>query len=125
MSAEHLGSMRRWLLQRLAIQTFLALSLVCVAVYYATNSNLTRRQEALIEQKVEVVRHVVEENAANGDSAVLRHKLNDFFYGRPEFTLVLEIDGARVVFGNPTESNPGRQRKFFSPCPTPARRATL
>lgn len=117
MPSKHPGSMRRWLSRRLAIQTFAALSLVCVAVYYATNLNLARRQEALIQQKVEVVRHLVEENVPDGDSTNLRHKLNDFFYGRPEFTLLLEIDGQRVVFGNPIDNDPVRERKFFFTLP--------
>ncbi len=119
MPANHAGSMRRWLSQRLAIQTFAALSLVCVAVYYATNLNLARRQEALIHQKVEVVRHLVEENGADGDSKNLRHKLQDFFFGRPEFTLVLEIDGERVVYGNPIDDDPERERRLLFTLPHP------
>lgn len=112
-------SLRTWLSWWLAIQTFMALSLVCVAVYYATNLNLARRQEALIQQKVEVVRHVVEENGADDDAARMRHKLEDFFYGRPEFTLVLEIDGQRVVFGNPIDNDPTRERRISFTLPYP------
>ena len=94
-------SLHRWLSRWLAIQTFIALGLVCAVVYYATNLNLASRQEALLQQKVEVVRHLVEENAASQDSTRLRHKLSDFFYGRPDFSLVLEIDGEKVYYGSP------------------------
>ncbi|MEL7727733.1 heavy metal sensor histidine kinase [Achromobacter sp. JD-1] len=112
-------SLRRWLSQRLAIQTFIALSLVCIAVYYATNLNLARRQDALMQQKVEVVRHVVEENGADGDSARMQHKLEDFFYGRPEFTLVLEVNGKPVVFGNPLDNDADRERSISFLLPHP------
>ena len=93
------GSLRRWLSRWLAMLTFLGLGGVCLAVYYATNLNLQTRQEALLQQKMEVIRHLVDENAATGDSTTLRHKLSDFFYGRPDFSLVLEIDGAKTAFG--------------------------
>jgi len=101
MAGQRPKSLHRWLSRWLAIQTFVALGLVCVAVYYATNLNLASRQEALLQQKVEVVRHLVEENAASQDSTRLRHKLSDFFYGRPDFSLVLEIDGEKVYYGSP------------------------
>ncbi|MGE8681767.1 MAG: heavy metal sensor histidine kinase [Achromobacter marplatensis] len=94
-------SLRRWLSRWLAIQTFLALGLVCIAVYYSTNLNLSYRQDALLQQKVEVIRHLVDENRGNGDSTRLRHKLDDFFYGRPDFSLELEIDGEKVAYGSP------------------------
>ncbi|WP_454674139.1 heavy metal sensor histidine kinase [Achromobacter pestifer] len=101
MVARRPRSLRRWLSRWLAIQTFIALGLVCIAVYYATNLNLRSRQDALIQQKVEVIRHLVDENRDSGDSSRLRHKLDDFFYGRPDFALVLQIDGERVVYGSP------------------------
>ncbi|MBB1593117.1 heavy metal sensor histidine kinase [Achromobacter sp. UMC46] len=98
-------SLRRWLSRWLAIQTFIALGLVCIAVYYATNLNLGIRQDALLQQKVEVIRHLVEENRGNGDSTRLRHKLDDFFYGRPDFSLELEIDGEKVTYGGPVSGD--------------------
>lgn len=101
MAARRPRSLRRWLSRWLAIQTFIALGLVCIAVYYATNLNLRSRQDALIQQKVEVIRHLVDENRGSGDSSRLRHKLDDFFYGRPDFALALQIDGEKVVYGRP------------------------
>ena len=98
-------SLRRWLSRWLAVQTFVALGLVCAAVYYATNVNLINRQDALLQQKVAVVRHLVEENAASQDTTRLRHKLSDFFYGRPDFSLVLEIEGEKVYYGSPVAGN--------------------
>ena len=112
-------SLRRWLTRWLAILTFAGLGLVCVAVYWATNRNLSIRQEALLAQKVEVIKHLVEENAAKGDSASLRHKLEDFFYGRPDFSLALEIDGARVVYGAPDDGDAGHDRRISFTLPVP------
>ncbi|MDF8364553.1 heavy metal sensor histidine kinase [Achromobacter anxifer] len=117
----HPKSLRRWLSRWLAIQTFIALGLVCAAVYYATNLNLASRQEALLQQKVEVVRHLVEENAASQDSTRLRHKLSDFFYGRPDFSLVLEIDGERVYYGSPIagDDDTAHERRIAFSLPLP------
>lgn len=115
-------SLRRWLSRWLAIQTFIALGVVCMAVYYATNLNLGFRQEALLQQKVEVIRHLVEENRGNGDSARLRHKLDDFFYGRPDFSLELEIDGEKVVYGSPVgrDSDASHDRRITFSLPHPS-----
>src|SRR5262249_40851681 len=93
----------RWL----AIQTFAALAVVCSVVFYLTNLNLQSRQEALIQQKMAVVQHLVEENAANGDIKRLRHKLDDFFYGRPDFSLILDISGEKVFYGKPLSEDDG------------------
>lgn len=119
MPAPRPRSLRRWLTRWLAILTFAGLGLVCVAVYWATNRNLSIRQEALLAQKMEVIRHLVEENAAKGDSASLRHKLEDFFYGRPDFSLALEIDGARVVYGGPGDGEAGHGRHINFALPVP------
>lgn len=112
MPAPRPRSLRRWLTRWLAILTFAGLGLVCVAVYWATNRNLSIRQEALLAQKMEVIKHLVEENAAKGDSASLRHKLDDFFYGRPDFSLALEIDGRKVVYGLTDDSGAGHDRRI-------------
>ncbi|MFT0546183.1 ATP-binding protein [Allopusillimonas ginsengisoli] len=96
-------SIRRWLSKWLAIQTFLGLGAVCVAVYFATSAHLTIQKNAMLAQKIEVIRHLVAENAALGDSDFLRHKLSDFFYGRPDFSLILEIDGKKEVYGKKLE----------------------
>ena len=94
-------------------------------MYYATNLNLQTRQEALLQQKMEVIRHLVDENAATGDSTTLRHKLSDFFYGRPDFSLVLEIDGAKTVFGAgiAEEEDHAHERRIVFSCRRRARRA--
>ena len=94
-------------------------------MYYATNLNLQTRQEALLQQKMEVIRHLVDENAATGDSTTLRHKLSDFFYGRPDFSLVLEIDGAKTAFGADIaeDEDHAHERRIMFRCQRRARRA--
>ncbi|MBB1625353.1 heavy metal sensor histidine kinase [Achromobacter sp. UMC71] len=121
MAAPQPRSLRRWLSRWLAIQTFAALALICAAVYWATNVNLSIRQEALLTQKMEVIKHLVEENAAKGDSSSLRHKLDDFFYGKPDFSLMLELDGEKVVYGMPDDGDAdrGHDRRISFTLPVP------
>lgn len=104
-------SLRKWLSRWLALQTFTVLGLVCAVVYVATNLNLSSRQQALLLQKKEVIEHLVEEFAAKGDFPTLDHKLKDFFYGRPEFSLDLTIDGKRAVYGD-SAAKDGREAHF-------------
>ena len=53
MAAPRARSLRRWLSRWLAIQTFAALAVICAVVYWATNVNLSIRQEALLTQKMD------------------------------------------------------------------------
>lgn len=120
-------SIRRWLSQWLAVQTFFGLGLVCIVVYFATDMHLTSQQNAMLAQKIEVIRHLVAENAFLGDSSFLRHKLSDFFYGRPDFSLVLEIDGKKEIYGKITGEKTGsyeRRVTFSLPSAEPESRMT-
>ncbi|AZS77395.1 MAG: heavy metal sensor histidine kinase [Achromobacter sp.] len=123
-----INSLREWLSRWLAIQTFVALGLVCVVVYVATNLNLTYRQQALLEQKREVIEHLADEFAIKGDLSALEHKLNDFFYGKSEFSLRLVIKGKISVYGEPkvAANDSSRIHVVFSlPAPSePDRRMT-
>lgn len=89
-------SLRKWLSRRLALLTFIALGIVCTVVYISTNLSLQYRQEALLEQKREVIEHLVTEFTAKKDFNSLDHKLTDFFYGRSEFFLRLFVEGTDV-----------------------------
>lgn len=104
-------SIRRWLSQCLVVQTFLGLGVVCVAVYVVTNIHLTAQQAAMMTQKIDVIRHLVAENALANDPRFLRHKLNDFFQGRPDSALIIEIDGSRERFGMKEESGPSSNER--------------
>ena len=63
--------------------------------------NLSYRQQALLEQKLEVIEHLADEFASKGDLSALEHKLNDFFYGKSEFSLRLVINQKISVYGEP------------------------
>ncbi|MDH0682752.1 heavy metal sensor histidine kinase [Achromobacter animicus] len=106
MSRRHLHHSLSWQLSSwLALQTFVALSAVSVAVYLIANWNLASRQDALLEQKGEVVAHLVNEHEATGRNAEeLRHKLTDLFSKSSDFFLALQTTDVRLNFGNPVAS---------------------
>ncbi|ARP97432.1 two-component sensor histidine kinase [Bordetella genomosp. 13] len=107
-------SLRRWLSRWLALVTFAALGLICLVVYTSVNLNLQSRQRALLEQKKEVIEHLVEEFARQGDLSQLDHKLRDFFYGRSEFSLHLMIGDDTAIYGeNDLTGNEGRFRQVI------------
>lgn len=107
-------SLRRWLSRWLALQTFAALGVVCLVVYVSVNLNLQYRQQALLEQKKEVIEHLVEEFTSQGDLSQLDHKLRDFFYGRSEFSLHLTIGNATSVYGENNQfENQGHFRQVI------------
>lgn len=93
-------SLRRWLSRWLAVVTFIALGAISIAVYRAVNLNLQVRQDALLQQKVGVVQHLVSKTLRLGDSTRLKRKLEDFFFCTEEFSLRIEIDGAEMVYGD-------------------------
>lgn len=120
-------SIRRWLSRCLVVQTFLGLGVVCVAVYIITSIHLTAQQAATITQKSDVIRHLVAENALANNPQFLRHKLNDFFQGRPDSALIIEIDGSMERFGRREGSGPSsNERKviFSLPANGPEGRVT-
>lgn len=93
------NSLRSWLSRGLAIQTFVGLGIVCVVVYILANLNLSSRQQALLEQKREVIEHLADEFSNDGNFKALDHKLNDFFYGRTDFILRLAIGDNIYTYG--------------------------
>ncbi|CAB3841674.1 heavy metal sensor histidine kinase [Achromobacter mucicolens] len=128
MGFREISSLRQWLSRWLALQTFVALGVVCLVVYWATNINLSYRQQALLEQKREVIEHLADEFAVKGDLPALEHKLNDFFYGKSEFSLRLVINQKVSVYGEPAVAakDVNRIQTLFSlPAPSqPDRRMT-
>lgn len=98
----------------LAVQALVCLILVSVAVYAVSAGNMARRQGALVAQKQAVIDHLLQEAAADGDLAVLRHKLDDFFLGHTDLRLVLTDRAGAVLYGN----------GFPNPQPLQTQRAT-
>jgi len=117
------GSLRMRLSVWLAAQTFVVLGLVCAIIYLATNLNLTYRQDALLAQRIEVIRHLIDEHAEapNQDIATLRHKLDDFFRGYSDIRLTISIDRGKERFGRfDNDSDPTRNISFTLPAIRPA-----
>lgn len=112
-------SLRRWLSRWLAALTFMALGAISVVVYHAVNLNLEVRQNALVQQKVEVVQHLVSRTLKLGDSARLKRKLEEFFFCTSDYSLRLEIDGVVMVYGDLVlgPQRASRQRQITFPLP--------
>ena len=92
-------SLRRWLSRWLVLQTFAALGLVCAVVYISVDLNLMSRQRIHLEERKEVIVHLVQEFDSYGDLSSLKHKLEDFFYGKSELSLRLNVNGELVTYG--------------------------
>lgn len=111
------NSLRLWLSRWLTIQTFAALGLVCTVVYISISVNLASRQASLLQQKREVIEHLVEEFSAERNFVALDHKLTDLFYGKSEFSLKLMIDGAAHVYGSADNASAKNQRQMIFSLP--------
>ena len=99
-------SLDRRLSTWLAIQTFVGLALVSVAVYTATAFTLESRQADSLAQKQDVVTHFLNEAQREGDLPSLKHKLDDYFTGHDDLLLELRgQDGARVYRSAPQSAD--------------------
>ena len=100
------GSLGHRLSWWLAIQTFIGLGLVCLAVYFVTAMTLAQRQDETLDQKTTMIRHLLSEARAAPDIDALRHQLNDFLAGHEELALQLRSPDGRTVYASlltPTE----------------------
>lgn len=114
MSRSRVGSLGRRLSIWLALQSLAGLSVVCVAVYAVTHMNFEARQSESLAQKQAQVRHLLTEPASRDDPAVLTHKLDDFFIGHQELSLLLQRPDGSVYYqrtGGVASSNL-RQARF-------------
>ncbi|PJI96593.1 two-component system heavy metal sensor histidine kinase CusS [Acidovorax sp. 69] len=108
-------SLRQRLSWWLALQSFAGLGLVCLAVYLVTEFNFRDRQEETLAQKENVIRHLLVDGKAHGNSEDLAHKLDDFLVGHGDLSLeVAQADGA-VLYAHTRNKNAKtvwRQRQF-------------
>ena len=113
----HQRSLRARLSMWLAVQTFFVLGVVCAVIYVATNLNLSYRQDALLGQRIEVIRHLIEEHAQTSerDMGVLRHKLDDFFRGYSDIRLTLTLDRVERYGRFDDDGDPTRSIVFALP----------
>ncbi len=111
------GRLSAWL----ALQTVVGLALVSLGVYWATSAMVQARQAAWLNQKQAVVSHVFDEVQRGGGMPELRHKLDDFFIGNLELTLVVQAaDGSAIYRSDvaPPARFALRSRDFVVPTPT-------
>jgi two-component system heavy metal sensor histidine kinase CusS len=110
------GSLGHRLSWWLAIQTFIGLGLVCLAVYFVTAMTLAQRQDETLDQKTTMIRHLLSEARAAPDIDALRHQLNDFLAGHEELALQLRSPDGRTVYASstapPSPPPPVKQRVF-------------
>lgn len=81
----------------LAIQSFVGLALVSIAVYCVISSHLSNRRDQSIAEKQALVNHLVSETRGRGDLDELHHSLDDFLAGHHELALTI-IDEAGTTF---------------------------
>lgn len=62
-----------------AFQTLLGFGILSLVIYLAAAWNLSRKAEAELSRKSELVRHLVSEASESGDTKSMRHKLDEFF----------------------------------------------
>ena len=112
--AQH-RSLRQRLSWWLALQSFAGLGVVCLAVYLVTEFNFRDRQEETLEQKENVIRHLLGDGKEHGDAEDLAHKLDDFLVGHGDLSLeVAQADGI-VLYAHTRNQNAKtvwRQRQF-------------
>jgi len=113
MSARPIHSLGGRLSLWLAVQTFVGLGLVSLAVYLFTVVDLRARQSETLLHKKELVVHVLEEAAQDMDLGNLKHKLDDFFLGHREMALTLRrADGAALYDNARSAALPASMRRI-------------
>ena len=107
-SARSLGGRLSWWL---ALQTFVGLGTVSLAVYLVTASDLAARQTDQLTQKLPTLRHLLEEVGRGADLPLLSHKFNEFIVGHPYLSLVVrKPDGSIAYRSDFASAKPQRTR---------------
>jgi len=100
MTARPIHSLSGRLSVWLAIQTFVGLGLVSVAVYWLTTIDLRERQIETLTHKRELVEHLLSEAKLDQDVVNLKHKLDDFFLGHRDMALTLIRSDGSALYDN-------------------------
>ncbi len=120
MSRSRVGSLGRRLSYWLALQSLAGLVVICAAVYAATQVGLQNRQADTLTQKRAQLQHLLVEAARDGDTAALKHKLDEFFIGHEDLALRLDRPDGTVFYRSPTAPLAGgeaRRLQFELPFP--------
>ena len=128
MSRSRVGSLGRRLSYWLALQALAGLLVICAVVYGVTQLGLQDRQTEALAQKRAQLKHLLVEAARDGNTAALKHKLDDFFIGHENLSLRLERPDGTVFYRSPTVPPAGgeaRRLPFELPSPTSAAEALI
>lgn len=106
MSQRKPGSLGLRLSGWLALQALAGLLAASVAVYAAMALNFASRQSELLLQKQTQVEHLLSESAEAQGSALLLHKLDDFFIGHTELSLVLRRADGSILYERSANHGP-------------------
>ena len=109
-------SIRNRLTSWFAAQAFFCLSLACLTVYLVTAWSFEQKQNDELGHKAQLVQHLLEESAQDGDPSLLRHKLEDFFSLEDGVSLTILRQPDDGVFFRSTRPTGGHwiQRDFES-----------
>lgn len=91
------ASLSRWF----AVQTFVGLSLACAAIYAITAWSFDLKQIGEFDRHVDVVVHLLQEQARVADASALTHKLDDFFLSHSDVSVILSQDGKAIYTSTP------------------------
>lgn len=99
----------------LALQSLGVLLTVCIAVYLATAYSLEARQRETLQQKQQQVQHLLAETARESGLSTLKHKLDDYFVGHQDMSLLLMSgsDGD-VIYRSAEPAGMGDERRQLS-----------
>jgi len=123
MSRSRVGSLGRRLSYWLALQSLAGLVVICAAVYAATQVGLHNRQADTLTQKQAQLQHLLVEAARDGDTAALKHKLDEFFIGHEDLALWIDRPDGTAFYRSPTAPLLGgeaRRLRFELPSPQSA-----
>lgn len=95
------GSIRASLSRWFAVQTFAGLSLACAAIYAITAWSFDLKQVDEFDRHVDVVAHLLREQAGVSDPVATTHKLDDFFRSHNDVGVVLSQDGTTIYTSTP------------------------
>lgn len=101
------GSFGRRLSWWLALQTLAGLGAVCTVVYTVAAMSLSTRQAEALAQKQELIRHVLQEAAADRNPTEVKHRLDDFLLGHRDLAVTLQSESGAPIYqsagvGTPT-----------------------
>lgn len=93
------ASLSRWF----ALQTFVGLSIVCIAIYAFTSWSFQLKQQDEFERHAELVAHLLNEPESGLDEVALKHKLDDFFRSHSDIGIVLSVNGSVFYASRPRQ----------------------